>query len=226
MRRKSGGRRRTRRASGHRAGAGVPLRLDPVRRASRARRSGVDLRKHGSGNLGATNVFRVLGLEDRRRRSSSSDALKGALPVLLLPHAHRRRRAIPTVWAIALRRRRDRRPRASGLSAVRQGRRRASRRRPACSSRSRRCRCSIAFARVRGRRARDAATCRSAASSARSLLPLLLALRSGVALAAVHRERRHRGVRLLDASREHRAAPARRGASLRQARTRTRAIAR
>jgi acyl phosphate:glycerol-3-phosphate acyltransferase len=42
---------------------------------------GVDLRKHGSGNLGATNVFRVLG-----PRIGSAvfafDMLKGAIPVL------------------------------------------------------------------------------------------------------------------------------------------------
>src|SRR3954462_13992069 len=42
---------------------------------------GVDLRKHGSGNLGATNVFRVLG-----PRIGGAvfvvDMLKGAIPVL------------------------------------------------------------------------------------------------------------------------------------------------
>src|SRR5215212_3909178 len=42
---------------------------------------GIDLRKHGSGNLGATNVFRVLG-----PRIGSAvfafDMLKGAVPVL------------------------------------------------------------------------------------------------------------------------------------------------
>jgi glycerol-3-phosphate acyltransferase PlsY len=42
---------------------------------------GIDLRKHGSGNLGATNVFRVLG-----PRIGSAvfafDMLKGAIPVL------------------------------------------------------------------------------------------------------------------------------------------------
>jgi acyl phosphate:glycerol-3-phosphate acyltransferase len=44
---------------------------------------GIDLRKHGSGNLGATNVFRVLG-----PRIGGAvfvfDMLKGALPVLYL----------------------------------------------------------------------------------------------------------------------------------------------
>ena len=45
---------------------------------------GIDLREHGSGNLGATNVYRVLGA-----RVAAVvflvDVLKGALPVLLLP---------------------------------------------------------------------------------------------------------------------------------------------
>jgi acyl phosphate:glycerol-3-phosphate acyltransferase len=60
---------------------------------------GVDLRKHGSGNLGATNVFRVLGWKVGLL-VFLADALKGALPVLLLPPriagAHD-----PVVWAIA-----------------------------------------------------------------------------------------------------------------------------
>ncbi|MHB1223699.1 MAG: glycerol-3-phosphate 1-O-acyltransferase PlsY [Gemmatimonadaceae bacterium] len=59
---------------------------------------GIDLRQHGSGNLGATNVYRVLG-----RRVAVAvllfDAAKGALPVLLLP------RLIPggdpLLWAVA-----------------------------------------------------------------------------------------------------------------------------
>jgi acyl phosphate:glycerol-3-phosphate acyltransferase len=45
---------------------------------------GVDLRKHGSGNLGATNVFRVLGWKIGLA-VFIADALKGALPVLMLP---------------------------------------------------------------------------------------------------------------------------------------------
>jgi glycerol-3-phosphate acyltransferase PlsY len=45
---------------------------------------GVDLRKQGSGNLGATNVFRVLGWKIGLA-VFLADALKGALPVLLLP---------------------------------------------------------------------------------------------------------------------------------------------
>ena len=61
--------------------------------------AGVDLRTQGSGNLGATNVFRVLGWKVGVA-VFLADALKGALPVLLLP------RLIdgavdPTVWAIA-----------------------------------------------------------------------------------------------------------------------------
>jgi acyl phosphate:glycerol-3-phosphate acyltransferase len=50
--------------------------------AGRAR--GIDLRKHGSGNLGATNVFRVLGARTGIL-VFAFDMAKGALPVLLLP---------------------------------------------------------------------------------------------------------------------------------------------
>ena len=46
---------------------------------------GVDLRKHGSGNLGATNAWRVLGWKVGLA-VYLFDTLKGALPVLLLPH--------------------------------------------------------------------------------------------------------------------------------------------
>ena len=45
---------------------------------------GVDLRKHGSGNLGATNVFRVLGWKIGVL-VFLADALKGAIPVYYLP---------------------------------------------------------------------------------------------------------------------------------------------
>ena len=45
---------------------------------------GIDLREHGSGNLGATNVYRVLGAP-AAVVVFLVDALKGALPVLLLP---------------------------------------------------------------------------------------------------------------------------------------------
>lgn len=64
--------------------------------AGRAR--GVDLRKHGSGNLGATNAMRVLG-----PRIGGlvyfADTLKGMLPVLLLPPQISSAR--PELWAIA-----------------------------------------------------------------------------------------------------------------------------
>src|SRR5205085_6419651 len=45
---------------------------------------GIDLRKHGSGNLGATNVIRVLGAKIGLV-VFALDVAKGALPVLLLP---------------------------------------------------------------------------------------------------------------------------------------------
>jgi|SRR5436190_194996 len=45
---------------------------------------GVDLRKHGSGNLGATNVIRVLGTKIGLV-VFAFDVAKGAAPVLLLP---------------------------------------------------------------------------------------------------------------------------------------------
>jgi len=48
------------------------------------RAKGVDLRKHGSGNLGATNVFRVLGAKIGLA-VFAFDMAKGAIPVLLLP---------------------------------------------------------------------------------------------------------------------------------------------
>jgi acyl phosphate:glycerol-3-phosphate acyltransferase len=50
--------------------------------AGRAR--GIDLRKHGSGNLGATNVIRVLGARIGLL-VFAFDMLKGALPVVLFP---------------------------------------------------------------------------------------------------------------------------------------------
>lgn len=45
---------------------------------------GIDLRKQGSGNLGATNVFRVMGWRIGLA-VFAFDTAKGALPVLLLP---------------------------------------------------------------------------------------------------------------------------------------------
>jgi glycerol-3-phosphate acyltransferase PlsY len=59
---------------------------------------GIDLREHGSGNLGATNVHRVLG-----PRIAIAvllvDVLKGALPVLGFPGLTDASR--PDLWAIA-----------------------------------------------------------------------------------------------------------------------------
>lgn len=59
---------------------------------------GIDLREHGSGNLGATNAMRVLG-----KRIGVlvyiGDTLKGMLPVLLLPRYIDSSR--PELWAIA-----------------------------------------------------------------------------------------------------------------------------
>jgi len=45
---------------------------------------GIDLREHGSGNLGATNVYRVLGAKVAAV-VFLADLLKGAVPVLLFP---------------------------------------------------------------------------------------------------------------------------------------------
>jgi glycerol-3-phosphate acyltransferase PlsY len=59
---------------------------------------GIDLRQHGSGNLGATNAYRVLGA----RIASivmAFDAAKGAVPVLLFPRLTDT--AFPDLWAIA-----------------------------------------------------------------------------------------------------------------------------
>jgi acyl phosphate:glycerol-3-phosphate acyltransferase len=59
---------------------------------------GIDLRQHGSGNLGATNAYRVLGA----RVASvvmAFDAAKGAIPVLLFPRwIHTSQ---PDLWAMA-----------------------------------------------------------------------------------------------------------------------------
>lgn len=49
-----------------------------------ARAMGVDIRSQGSGNIGATNVFRILG-KGPGIFVLLVDALKGALPVLFLP---------------------------------------------------------------------------------------------------------------------------------------------
>lgn len=64
---------------------------------------GIDLRQHGSGNLGATNVYRVLG-----PRVAAAvllfDAAKGAVPVLWFPRLIAPQVPDPsrlTLWAIA-----------------------------------------------------------------------------------------------------------------------------
>lgn len=63
--------------------------------AGRAR--GVDLRKHGSGNLGATNAIRVLGPRIGAM-VYLADTLKGLLPVVLLPRLVATDR--PDLWAL------------------------------------------------------------------------------------------------------------------------------
>src|SRR5205085_1012876 len=64
------------------------------------RAKGIDLRKHGSGNLGATNVFRVMGWKIGVA-VFLADALKGAVPVLVLPPRIEGARD-PVLWGIAL----------------------------------------------------------------------------------------------------------------------------
>jgi glycerol-3-phosphate acyltransferase PlsY len=59
---------------------------------------GIDLRQHGSGNLGATNVLRVLGARVAAV-VLAFDAAKGALPVLLFPRLFPSGQ--PELWAIA-----------------------------------------------------------------------------------------------------------------------------
>ena len=59
---------------------------------------GIDLRQHGSGNLGATNAMRVLGPRIGVL-VYLADTLKGMLPALLLPRYVETSR--PDLWAIA-----------------------------------------------------------------------------------------------------------------------------
>lgn len=61
---------------------------------------GIDLRQHGSGNLGATNVHRVLGAPIAIA-VLLFDAAKGAVPVLWLPKLAGLTGAAATAWAIA-----------------------------------------------------------------------------------------------------------------------------
>ena len=49
-----------------------------------ARHKGIDIRSVGSGNIGATNVFRSVG-KGWGLATFAADALKGMLPTLLLP---------------------------------------------------------------------------------------------------------------------------------------------
>jgi glycerol-3-phosphate acyltransferase PlsY len=58
---------------------------------------GVDLRQHGSGNLGATNVVRVLG-RNTGIAVFAADFLKGFLPVFFLPMYTETLR--PGLWAL------------------------------------------------------------------------------------------------------------------------------
>jgi glycerol-3-phosphate acyltransferase PlsY len=60
--------------------------------------NGVDLREHGSGNLGATNVVRVLGSRIGAA-VFAVDVLKGFLPVYFLPPLADTLR--PEAWALA-----------------------------------------------------------------------------------------------------------------------------
>ena len=59
---------------------------------------GIDLREHGSGNLGATNAYRVLGAKIASA-VMAFDAAKGAIPVLLFPRWFETTR--PDLWAMA-----------------------------------------------------------------------------------------------------------------------------
>lgn len=64
---------------------------------------GIDLRQHGSGNLGATNVYRVLGAKTAIV-VLLFDAAKGAVPALWFPRLFGVDRAGPhavALWAIA-----------------------------------------------------------------------------------------------------------------------------
>jgi glycerol-3-phosphate acyltransferase PlsY len=62
------------------------------------RLNGVDLRQHGSGNLGATNVVRVLGAKIGGV-VFAADVLKGFLPVYFLPRYAET--LLPNAWALA-----------------------------------------------------------------------------------------------------------------------------
>ena len=61
---------------------------------------GIDLREHGSGNLGATNVYRLLGAPIAIA-VLLFDAAKGAIPVLWFPRLCGLSGTAATAWAIA-----------------------------------------------------------------------------------------------------------------------------
>jgi len=95
---------------------------------------GIDLRTVGSGNLGATNVYRTLGF-GAALAVLVIDLAKGALPVMYLPRAARRGsrgKRRHTLVGAGIWRRGDCRAREAGLPAL-EGRRQGRRdRRPAC----------------------------------------------------------------------------------------------
>jgi len=61
-----------------------------------AKAAGVDIRKSGSGNIGATNVYRTLG-RGVGIMTLAGDCLKGLLPVLLAKHL-----LLPDIWIAAI----------------------------------------------------------------------------------------------------------------------------
>jgi len=61
-----------------------------------AKAAGVDIRKSGSGNIGATNVYRTLG-RGVGVMTLVGDCLKGLLPVLLARYLH-----LPDIWIAAI----------------------------------------------------------------------------------------------------------------------------
>ncbi len=62
---------------------------------------GIDIRKHGSGNIGATNVGRVLGSRTAGVGVFALDVLKGWLPVWAFLGAPTGTRTVPSVFLVA-----------------------------------------------------------------------------------------------------------------------------